>query len=158
MTTTASDENVALVTRQFETLSIEESKAINKKTGNNNSNKKLDFIPRLPLELVNDIMKYFEPHILIEMLSVSKEWENCLLGCPPLWSSWHIYSSDYNWYNPRVLRVLTRVGRYISELRLDYSTDLKDFTRALLNHMSKGSLNKLESLEFYSKFTPLYNY
>ena len=152
----ASDKNVAMVTRQFGTLSLEESKALNKSTGNNNSNKKLDFIPRLPLELITDIMKYFEPHVLIEMLSVSKEWENCLLECPPLWSSWHIYSSDFNWYDPAILTVLRRVGRHISELRLDYSTDLKDFTRTLLNHISKGTLNKLETLEFYSKFIQLH--
>ena len=84
-------ENGMIAGRQFDTLSLEELKAINESADNSNSTKKLDFITRLPLELVTDIMKYFEPYELIKMLPVSKEWENCLLRCPPLWSSWRIY-------------------------------------------------------------------
>ena len=152
----SSNKNVARAGRQFNTLSLEKPKAISDSTGNNNSNKKIDFILQLPLELITDIMKYFDPHILIKMLSVSKEWENCLLGSPTLWSTWNINKSDYDWNDPSILTVLPRVGHHILELTLSYSLDLNYFTKTLFNLISNGNLNKLESLNLYSKFIRLY--
>ena len=151
MSITISDENVIITRRRLKTLSFEESKAINKSTGNNNSNIKLDFIPRLPLELITDIMKYFEPHVLIEMLSVSKEWENCILECPLLWSSWNINESYYDWNDARVLMALSRVGQHISELTLVYSTKLHHFIKGLFSHISDGTLCNLEILNLHGK-------
>ncbi|KAI7848131.1 hypothetical protein BDC45DRAFT_324871 [Circinella umbellata] len=146
---TTSKENIAMTGTQFETLSLEKLKAINESIGNNNSARKLDFITRLPLELVSDIMKYFEPHELIELFSVSKGWKTCLLGSPSLWSSWNIDKNDYDWDHPSISAVLLRVGQYVSELTLNYSIDLKYFTETLFNYISNGKLNKLETLNLY---------
>ena len=96
MSTTVSDESVVITRRQSKTLSFEKSNEINTSTGNS-STKKFDFITRLPLELVIDIMKYFEPYELIEMFSISKEWENCLSTTPALWTTWNINKSDNDW-------------------------------------------------------------
>ena len=143
---------------QFESSLPETLQTVNLSTANNNSStKKIDFITRLPLELVTNIMQYFEPHVLVKMLSVSKEWENSLLGSPTLWSTWNINKSNYDWNDPSVLTALSRVGRHISELTLSYSLDLNYFTKTLFKLISNGNLNKLESLNLYGKFMRFYN-
>ena len=143
-TTTTSGDNVVMETKQLDMLSLE-SKDKNDRT------KKLDFITRLPFELVTDIMKYFEPYELIGLFPISKGWRNSLLGSPALWSAWNINRRNYYWEYPTILKVLPRVARYISELNLCYSTELKYLTEKLFDHISNGNLNNLETLKLHSK-------
>ena len=152
LTMKTSDEKVVMASKQLNTLSLEKIKPINESAAKSNSTDKLDFITRLPLELVTDIMKYFETHELVTMLSISKGWKNCLLESPALWSTWSIDRWNYDWDDPTILATLPRVGQYISEIRLTYSTSLTQFTKTLLNHISNGTLNRLENLYLYGKF------
>ena len=65
---TAPGENIASKSKELETLSLEKLKAISSRR-----NKKPEFIPQLPSELITENMKYFKPYELIKIFSVSEK-------------------------------------------------------------------------------------
>lgn len=123
-----------------DTLLSDQQQAITIKCSNDSSRVKVDFIRRIPTELLCTVLSHLDPnHLVTECLLVSQLWRERLLHCPKVWSQIRV---DRMEFSPRALLL---VGKYIQLLKVHHCGG-RWFTM-LFEYMIAGAFPKLRTLK-----------
>lgn len=101
--------------------------------------KRVDFIPRLPYEIVRIILSEFSTEELFTFLDVSPKWLGLLQRFPYLWYEVTVYDENY-----QMLNYLSLIGYHIREYRIH--NGCQEILDGSVSEILRGSMNNLKSL------------
>ncbi|KAI7851734.1 hypothetical protein BDC45DRAFT_537895 [Circinella umbellata] len=142
------EENGTMHEKYREAQKILEEKYNEAKTLENQG--RVDFITRLPSDIICQILDYLPFSALLETLNVSKVWRNYVTVYPKIWSNMKLttYPDEKTDMIGRVLSRQHHFSHHVQHLSADELSE--DETYDLLIELIYGTYSKLESLDFWS--------
>ena len=108
----------------------------------------IDFLHRLPCELVPEILQHFPIQALFECMDVSQTWRARIQSSPSLWHEISVMKDDEH-----LIPQLSAVEQYIRSYHTYYASEKS--LGATLGLIHSGRLNQLKTLGNFGEFLVL---
>ena len=106
---------------------------------NSVENNVVDFVPRLPLELIAFIFRSFDTDELVNFTRVSNPWKRCIANCSSLWRVVSIADDECE-----TLALLDEIGDHVRSYHI--SNACQEILDGSMEKLTCGRMNNLQVL------------
>ncbi|KAI8143786.1 hypothetical protein BJV82DRAFT_609421 [Fennellomyces sp. T-0311] len=103
----------------------------------------VDFIPRLPPELIHFIFRSFDTDELVEFTKVSKQWKQSIANCSSLWRRFTVADDEIE-----LIQILDSVGEHVRTYHVTYGC--QEVLDGSLDKLTSGHMDHVQMLKWHN--------